>query len=406
MQNNHTRAKKKNNTTRFQIFYFFGYAAMGVMNPLISQYLGDIGFSGTQIGTVTSVATAVAVFASAFWGKRYSNSRDGRRVIALICAAAAAMALANTTVTAFALFVVTYGIQYFFQGPVMGVADALVLECDQTNFSSVRLWGAVGYAVAVFIGGKAGDYMGLDKIFYIYAIAFLLAAAMVMTTENQKKDNVRASDTEDREKIGFRALLRDKRAVLLILCGIFVMGTNVANNTYFGFLFRDGGGTIAGVGTAFLLMVGSEAPCMALAPWFCKKFSQEKVILAAMVLSAVRFGIYATGPSYYFLLLTFFVQGMVNGVLLTEYVKYLSAVVEPRLIGIAIAAFYAVSSNGGTIVCNFFGGVAMDWLGSAGVYGLFSLLNIIGVLLYVAFGLHRHRNPSETLKGSFLRDGH
>ncbi len=126
MQNNNTKVKKKNNTTRFQIFYFFGYAAMGVMNPLISQYLGDIGFSGTQIGTVTSVATAIAVFASAFWGKRYSNSRDGRRVIALICAAAAVMALANTTVTAFALFVVTYGIQYFFQGPVMGVADALV----------------------------------------------------------------------------------------------------------------------------------------------------------------------------------------------------------------------------------------------------------------------------------------
>ncbi len=118
--------------------------------------------------------------------------------------------------------------------------------------------------------------MGLDKIFYIYAIAFLLAAAMVMTTENQKKDNVHASDTEDREKIGFRALLRDKRAVFLILCGIFVMGTNVANNTYFGFLFRDGGGTIAGVGTAFLLMVGSEAPCMALAPWFCKRFLRKK----------------------------------------------------------------------------------------------------------------------------------
>ncbi len=136
-----------------------------------------------------------------------------------------------------------------------------------------------------------------------------------------------------------------------------------------------------------------------------QKISQEKVILAAMVLSAVRFGIYATGPSYYFLLLTFFVQGMVNGVLLTEYVKYLSAVVEPRLIGIAIAAFYAVSSNGGTIVCNFFGGVAMDWLGSAGVYGLFSLLNTIGVLLYVVFGLHATEIHREHLKEKFYGRG-
>ena len=110
-----------------------------------------------------------------------------------------------------------------------------------------------------------------------------------------------------------------------------------------------------------------------------------------MILSTVRFGIYALGPSDNFLLVSFFLQGMVNGVLLTEYVKYLSAVVEPRVIGIAIAAFYAVSSNGGTIVCNFFGGVVMDGLGSVGVYAFFSLLNAIGTFLYIFFKLYRKR---------------
>lgn len=66
------------------------------------------------------------------------------------------------------------------------------------------------------------------------------------------------------------------------------MGTNVANNTYFSFLFRDGGGTVAGVGTIFLLMVGSEAPFMALAPKLSRKLSQERAIVLAMALSAIR----------------------------------------------------------------------------------------------------------------------
>ncbi|MBR4020206.1 MAG: MFS transporter, partial [Firmicutes bacterium] len=40
-----------NNSIKLKTLYFFIFSAMGVMNPLISQYLNSIGFSGTQIGT-------------------------------------------------------------------------------------------------------------------------------------------------------------------------------------------------------------------------------------------------------------------------------------------------------------------------------------------------------------------
>lgn len=407
------------NTNRFRLFYLLGYGAMGVMNPLISQYLSSIGFSGTEIGIVTSSATVAAVFASVFWGARYSNSRDGRRVIAFICAAAASMGFFNLTVTGFMLFAVTYSIQYFFQGPVMGVSDALVLDREQENFSSIRLCGAAGYAAAVFAGGKIGDAAGLGSIFYVYAALFILAGCAVMTTARpsctfsgksaggesagkesagkesagglRRKSPQGTFSEKKSEKVSYTELLKSPEAIQLIICGIFVMGTNVANNTYFGFLFREGGGTIAGVGTAFLLMVGSEAPFMAFAPYLCRKFSREKTVLAAMVLSAGRFLFYAAGQSAELLLVTFFLQGMVNGILLTEYVKYLSAAVAPRLVGMAVAAFYAVSSNGGTILCSFFGGIAMDFIGSRGVYALFGVLNGAGVLLYICFGLHKKK---------------
>lgn len=390
-----------NNTNKFKVFYLLGYGALGVMNPLISQYLSSIGFSGTQIGTVTSAATAAAVFASAFLGKQYANSRDGRKFIAFICIAAAAMGIVNTMITPFLLFLATYSVQYFFQGPLMGIADALVLEKENENFSSIRLCGAVGYAVSVFAGGKAGGAIGLVSIFYIFSVLFLFAAAAMMTTERSRGTSAETepkNGNQDKgEKQGYSRLFREKRAIQLIICGIFIIGSNFANNTYFSFLFREGGGTIAGVGTAFLLMVGSEAPFMALTPKVCKAFSREKTILAAFILSTLRFGVYALGPSYQFLMATFFVQGMVNGVILTEYIKYLSSAVKPELIGLTVAAYYAVSSNGGTILCNFFGGIAMDWMGSTGVYGLFCVLNVIGTALYLIFGLHKSESEKMSL---------
>ena len=57
---------KKKELLKFKGLYFCTYGALGVLNPLIGQYLSSIGFSGTQIGTVTSVGTAVAIFASTF----------------------------------------------------------------------------------------------------------------------------------------------------------------------------------------------------------------------------------------------------------------------------------------------------------------------------------------------------
>ncbi len=359
---------------------------MGVMNPLISQYLNSIGFSGTQIGTITSVSTAVAIGASTFWGHRYANSKDGRKVILFLCFAAALTGLLNSVVTVFVLFVITYGLMFFFQGPINGASDSMVLENDQ-EFADIRLWGAIGYAIAVFAGGRIGDHFGLINIFYIYAAAYLIGGLIVMTVK--AKPHGDEQKKEKPEKVGFDQLLGNRKAVQLILCGIFICGSNVANNTYFSFLYIDGGGTMSGVGTTFLLMVGCEAPFMALAPWISKKITREKSIVLAALLSALRFGWYATGPSDYLLMGTFFLQGIVNGIILVEYVKYVSAVVEPKLIGLAVAAYYAISSHIGTIICNFFGGIVMDWFGSGGVYGLFSLLNCIGVILYILFGLHK-----------------
>lgn len=379
-----------NNSVKLKTLYFFIFSAMGVMNPLISQYLNSIGFSGTQIGTVTSVSTAVAIFASTFWGEKYANSKDGRKVIIFLCIAAGLVGILNSFVTAFVVFVLTYGLMFFFQGPINGASDSMVIE-NGVEFASVRLWGAIGYALAVFAGGRIGDYFGLGNIFYIYAAAYLIGA-LILTRVAVKPhgQNEKQVQNHEKEKVGYLDLLADKKAVQLIFCGIFICGSNVANNTYFSFLFLDGGGTMSGVGTTFLLMVGCEAPFMALAPWLSRKITREKAVLFAAVLQALRYLWYATGPSSTMLMGTFFLQGIVNGILLVEFVKYISSVVQPRLIGIAVAAYYAISSHIGTIICNFFGGIAMDHFGSTGVYALFGTLNAIGVILFVLFGLHKN----------------
>ena len=51
----------------------FSYAAIGMLFPLIGQYLYSLGFDGTQIGTTIALSTVIAIFATTFWGERYNR---------------------------------------------------------------------------------------------------------------------------------------------------------------------------------------------------------------------------------------------------------------------------------------------------------------------------------------------
>ena len=70
---------EKQNDIKSYALYFFLYCPLGVLSPLIGQYLSSIGFSGTQVGTVTSLGTASAVFAGMFLGKIFANSEKNEK---------------------------------------------------------------------------------------------------------------------------------------------------------------------------------------------------------------------------------------------------------------------------------------------------------------------------------------
>lgn len=369
-------------TVRLSILYFFIYCPLGVVCPLIGQYLSSIGFTGTQVGTITSLGTGTAIFAGMFWGQIYANSRHKRWLIGFMCFSAGLLGIAGTKTEVFVIYAVIYSAMYFFQGPIHGLCDSLVLS-KEGNFSMIRSFGAVGYAAAVFAAGKYAEATELKNIFYIYAAAYLVVIVMLLREEEPPFHR------ETGEKIRASVLLRNRQYLKLLLCAFFAMGTNVANSTYFGYLFREGGGDLSGIGFAFLLMAGSEAPFMMLLPKLARKFSSETMILFAMVLSAIRFGFYSTGPSSDMLLATFFLQGMVNGVLLVELVKYVDRLVEPKYSGVAIAVYYAIGNSLSVIVCSFLGGIILDSAGVQWVYGFFSLYNVAAVVLYILTGLYK-----------------
>ena len=369
------------------ILYFFIYFPLGAVCPLIGQYLSSIGFSGTQVGVVTAFGTGAAVIGGMFWGRVYANSSRKRMVIATMFVLAAVSALVSLAITAFLAYTLIYGLLYFNQGPSHGLCDSVVMDRKE-NFPAIRALGAVGYAIAVFICGQLAETMGLRINFVIHAIAFIIAAFIIMSF----REPVNYSKKQETgEAITIQELFKDRDFVYLLVFSFFALGPTMSNNTYFSFLFIEAGGDIGGVGLAFLLMAGSEAPFMFLVPWLNKRISTEKLIIIGCIAGLLRFALYSMGPSTGVLLGTFFLQGILNGILLVEIVKYFGKIVPPRLASLSVATYYALGNSFPAIVCNLLGGAIMDAAGVRGTYFFFSALYVISLVLYLCLGLHRER---------------
>ena len=386
--------------------YAFTYGAMGMMLPFIGPYLDKIGFSGAEIGSIVATGTGVAIFASILWGDIYNNSRNKKRVILLLCLVTAIITVTLAFINIYFLFLIIFGLLYFFQSPVLPLQDAMTLEDDQL-FGSIRKWGAIGFAGGNLIASMVVPVLGLQSIFYLYSLGYVIAAIMVCSIMmiNKKKyipenlDSSFVASITDKGK--YRELLANKKFTLLIISAFFVSGTNVANNTYFGFLYIAGGGALAGIGIAFLLMVGSEAAFMAWSDKLANKFTLEKTILVSMIISVIRYLLYSMVPSNEVLICTFFLQGMVNGIVLVEFVRYISKLVETRLLGMAVSVYYCISCNVSTIICQLFGGIILDKYNIGAVYLFFALYNLTGVALYLLWGLYKPQKNMEKVQNKY-----
>lgn len=381
---------------KYAILYNFSYMAIGALTPLIGQYLDHIGFSGTQIGTITAAGTTVAILATTFWGSVYNRSDHKHAILSVLCLMAAIICFVITGVKSYYIFIFVFGIMYFFQAPVMSLTDAFTVERMKT-FGDLRAWGAVGFALGVFIAGRTAEKLGIESIFFFYIVSFIIAAITIQVIKRREIDseksgksisNVQKADEKTTKEKGYLKLLQDKKIRQLIICAFFMGGTNVANNTYFSFLYLDGGGTIAGVGAAMLLMVGSEVPVMAWCEKLAAKFTMEKTILAAMIISVVRFAVYGLGVPWWVLICMSFTQGIVNGILLVEFVRYIAKIASPDKRSLAISAYYIIGSNFSTIICQLIGGLLLETLGAYAVYMFFAAFNLMGVFFYVKFRLY------------------
>lgn len=371
----------KSITYRLCGFYFFLFFGIGAYLPLLSLYLKSYGLSGIEIGTLLSAGPIVSILVQPFWGIISDRFQAQKKVLLV--------ALVFSTITGclfplvggnFYVLLFMYLLIMLFQSAVIPIIDAISLghvQISKGDYGSIRMFGSIGFAVAVFVAGQISGLIGLWSTFYLFGGAMLLCILISITLPQQGVSL--ASNIWS----GLGNLLRIPSYVVFLLAAFLIFGPINANNSYFSLFYTAIGGAVAGVGLAFLLFAGSEAPIMKIAARFTNRFGLLPMIIISGVISGVRWFYYASQPTPALVICLFLLQGLSVGLFLPAAASYIREN-TPEEVQVTAQAIYAAVGNGlGTVTASYFAGVLLEHLSIFSTYQYFGWSSIIGSLLLV-----------------------
>jgi PPP family 3-phenylpropionic acid transporter len=177
--------------TRVSLVYFAYFFFLGISTPFENSWLTARGF-GAHAGLLIGASLIAKTIGQPVLS--YLADVLGRRLMLILSALASAIGTL-TLVYAYNYFVVLALLVFagFFIGPILALTDAVALSEESLNYGHVRLWGSLGFAVAVVAGGWLIDRLGVPLVIWleVAGLAVLLAITFGLPKRGHERDKTR-----------------------------------------------------------------------------------------------------------------------------------------------------------------------------------------------------------------------
>ena len=155
-------------------FYFFYFAYLGAFAPFFTLYLDSAGMTAVQIGVLMSMPQLTRIVAPHLWG--WLADRGGSRLrVAQLAGVAGTLAWLGVFASARFewLFCVLLAMMFFWSAalPIVEATTLTHLGDETARYGRIRVWGSIGFIVAVSGVGVWLDYWPAHTLL---VIVFLL----------------------------------------------------------------------------------------------------------------------------------------------------------------------------------------------------------------------------------------
>lgn len=164
---------------RLSSFYLFYFALLGSTAPFLALYFDHLGFSPARIGELVAIPMLMRCIAPNLWG--WLGDRSGQRLLIVRLGALATLATFSLIFFAksYAWLAMVMALHAFFWHAVLPQFEVITLahlHGQTARYSQVRLWGSIGFILAVVGLGRLFEWLSLD----IYPVALVAIMAGIV----------------------------------------------------------------------------------------------------------------------------------------------------------------------------------------------------------------------------------
>ncbi len=287
---------------RLSLMMFLQFFVWGAWFVTLGTHLGELGFSGSQIGyayLMNNIAAIVSPFFVGMIADRFFASQKVMGVLHLVGAVVLYLSADLTAVGPLILGLFLYNLTYM---PTLALVNAVSfrqMKSPDAEFPKVRVWGTIGWIVAglviTFIQFKY--FQDVEKSSLPMKMAAAASALMGLysfTLPNTPPQNVGKRVTAG-EVLGVKAfrLLADKSFFIFVLCSLLI---SIPLAFYYNFTnpFLNELG-MEGVAAKQSMGQMSEVIFMILMPFFFVRLGVKKMLLVGMLAWVARYALFASG---------------------------------------------------------------------------------------------------------------
>ncbi len=270
---------------RLSGFYFFYFASLGALIPYWGLYLKSQGFSAVQIGELVAIILATKIIAPNIWG--WIADRTGRRMtIIRMASLLAAIAFSGVFIAqGYWWLVLVMTVFSFFWNAALPQFEATTLTHlgEETHrYSSIRLWGSIGFIAAVVSLGALFDAVGTG---WLPSILTLLFAAIWISSLAVPE---RAAGHQPLDHEPIMNVLRRPAVVSLLLVCFLIQASHGPYYTFYSLYLADYGYSESAIGQLWALGVLAEIGVFLYMHRWLPRFGARRLLLVATVLTTLR----------------------------------------------------------------------------------------------------------------------
>lgn len=363
-------------------YYFIYYAGLASLSPFLAIYYQSRGLDGNQIGLLGAIAPLVGLVAAPFWAGLADATRWHKAIFTFAILGVIATSFWISAADSLLWLIPAIAVFSFLGAPIMPLMDSStmsLLEGRKDRYGLIRLWGAVGWAVAAFLMSPIIVQYGLGWAFYGYA-ALVAVALFVAIPIPMGGARVTAPFWN-----GLRSLFANPRWVFFLAI-VFLMGTASPSISSYLYLYMKHIGAEALIGPAVSISTLTEIVMYFFAERILRRVKGRGLILIALSVYVVRLMVYSFIADPLLILVTQLLHGFTLPAIWAAGVSYVADTAPPGLGATAQGIFQGILNGLGNATGFYLGGALLEAYGPPIMFRAFAVILFVALVLFGTFG--------------------